>query len=202
VSLTALLVALAFGADPSGPVCAPASTPTVAASAAPPAPPAPPALRDEEAVLARLKPLFGRIDGPVPAEAWRALPPEALPLLERIAAGTGSAVTRARALEGAAALGAGGEVHRRISRDPTAPLMVRTAAIRMLGRIVPPAALKAELGALLEADPDLRIRATAAATLAREAPAEGCAAVRARARRERDDERPAFQRALSDCGDR
>ncbi len=182
-----LALLLLLGADPSGPVC----TSPAATSAAP----------DEAALRARLAPLFGLIDGPVTPEMWRALPPEALPLLERIASGRGRAGDRARALEGAAALGSDGTLHRRLAADGAAPFPVRAAAIRALGALLPPARLKAELGPLLDADADLRVRAAAASTLARSAPSEGCSAVRARARRESASERAAFAQALRACGE-
>lgn len=178
---------LALGADPTGPVCAaPAAVGAAAAS--------------EAALLDRIAPLMGLIDGPVTPAMWSALPPEALPLLERMAASPGRAGHRARALEGAAVLGSDGAIHRRLAADGAEPLAVRAAAIHGLGRIVSPARLKAELAPLLEGDPDLRIRSTAAAALARSTPAAACATIRARVQRERVEERPAYGRALTACG--
>lgn len=190
--LVVLALALALGADPGGPVCV-----SPAATAA-----APTVQADEAALRETLVSLFGVIDGPVTPAMWRALPPEALSLLERIAEGRGRAGERARALEGAAALGSSGAIHRRLASDGSTPFAVRAAAIRGLGVLVPPARLKAELSSLLERDPDLRVRSTAADTLARTSPAEGCASVRAQSGRERADGRPAFQRALAACGAR
>ena len=186
--LLPVLLVVALGAEPSGPVCA---APSVCGPATPVA---------EGELLDRIAPLLGLIDGPVTATMWGALPPEALPLLERMAAGPGRAGQRARALEGAAALGSDGALHRRLAGDRAEPLPVRVAAIHGLGRIVAPARLKAELSPLLEGDPDLRIRSTAAAALARSAPAAACAAIRARIQRERAEARPAFGRALAACG--
>jgi hypothetical protein len=187
-----LLLALALGADPGGPICA-----APAAGAVEACTPA-----GEAALRELLIPLFGLIDGPVTPEMWRALPPEALPLLERIADGRGRDGARARALEGAASLGSDGAIHRRLANDGAAPFAVRAAAIRGLGLLVPASRLDAELAPLLERDPDLRIRSTAAAARARTATTSRCAAVRAQAQREGAAGRPAFQRALTACGDR
>jgi HEAT repeat protein len=182
--LPAVALLLTLGADPSGPVCA---APAACGSAAP-------------AALDRIAPLMGLIDGPVTPAMWSALPPEVLPMLEAMAAGPGRAGQRARALEGAAALGSDGALHRRLAGDRAEPLSVRVAAIHGLGRIVAPSRLKAELAPFLEGDPDLRIRSTAAAALARSAPAAACVTIRARVQRERAEERPAYGPALSACG--
>jgi hypothetical protein len=179
----ALALSLALGAAPSGPICAAPAGPAA-----------------ESALLERIAPLLGLIDGPVTPAMWRALPPEALPLLERVAGAPGRSAQRARALEGAAALGSDGTLHRRLAADRAEPLAVRVAAIHGLGRIVPSSRLGAELAPLLEGDPDLRIRSTAASALAQSAPGAACAAVRARVGRERVEERSAFRRALAACG--
>jgi hypothetical protein len=186
--LLPVALALALGADPSGPVCA---NPATAGATAP---------ASEGALLEQIAPILGLIDGPVPPAMWRSLPREALPLLERMAAGPGRAGHRARALEGATALGSDGALHRRLAGDRAEPLAVRVAAIHGLRRIVPPARLRAELGPLLEGDPELSVRSTAAAALAEAAPTAACATVRARVQRERAELRPAFRRALAACG--
>jgi hypothetical protein len=187
-----LLPALALGADLGGPLCTVPAAGAVEACTP----------TSEAALRELLVPIFGLIDGPVTSEMWHALPPEALPLLERIADGTGRAGARARALEGAAALGSDGAVHRRLAKDVAAPFAVRAAAIRGLGLLVSASRLNAELAPFLGSDPDLRIRSTAAAALARSALPSSCAAVRTQAQREGATGRPAFQRALTTCGDR
>jgi len=187
-----LLLGLLLGADPGGPICAAPAAGAVEACTP----------TREAALRELLVPLFGLIDGPVTPEMWRALPPEALPMLERIADGRGRAGDRARALEGAASLGSDGAIHRRLASDGAAPFAVRAAAIRGLGLLVPAPQLKAVLAPLLERDPDLRIRSTAAGALASSASPSTCAAVRAQAQREGANGRPAFQRALTACGDR
>ncbi|HSN14618.1 MAG TPA: hypothetical protein VLT61_08295 [Anaeromyxobacteraceae bacterium] len=158
---------------------------------------------DEAALLSRISPLLGTIDRPVSVEAWRSLPVGALPLLERIAEDPSSLPSaRARALEGAAALGADGAVHERLAADVAAPFAVRHSALRALGRLLPRQRLEAALGRLLSGDPERRIRASAAEVLASASPSTGCGAVRAQAAREGIDGRGAFRRALTACGPR
>jgi hypothetical protein len=158
---------------------------------------------DEGALRERLAPMLANIDRPVPLEAWRRLPPEALSLLERIAEDQGILPSeRARALEGAAALGSDGAVHQRLAEDASAPFAVRYSALRGLGRLLPQARLAGALGPLLAGDADRRVRANAAEVLVEASPAAGCPTVRAQAVREGAAGRPAFQRALTACGNR
>jgi hypothetical protein len=153
---------------------------------------------DDDALRARIAPLLGAIDRPVPADAWRRLPPGALRALEEMASDPAAfALHRARALEGAALLGSDGGVHRRLANDPATPFAVRASAIRGLAAI---SSSDPALGALLASDPDRRVRATAADALARTAPDRACAAVRAQAAREGTDGRGAFRHALASCG--
>jgi hypothetical protein len=158
---------------------------------------------DEGALRERLAPMLANIDRPVPVEAWRRLPPEARSLLERIAEDPRVLPSeRARALEGAAALGSDGAVHQRLAGDASAPYAVRRSALRGLGRLLPRARLSGALGPLIDGDADRRIRANAAEILVEASPAAGCPTVRAQAQREGAGGRPAFQRALAACGDR
>jgi HEAT repeat protein len=152
---------------------------------------------------ALVAPHLGAIDRPVPVEAWRRLPPAARDYLEALAADpTALPSRRARALEGAAALGTGGAVHRRLAEETGAPFVVRSAAVRGLGGLPAAARGRELLTALLTRDADRRIRAAAAETLARSSPAESCAAIRAQAGLEATDGRQAFRHALTACGAR
>jgi hypothetical protein len=177
----------------AAPICLPPSAPS--GSACVPG--------DEAALLAQVSPLLGTIDRPVPVETWRLLPAGALALLERIAGDLRSLPSsRARALEGAAALGADGAVHARLASDAAAPFAVRRSALRTMGSLLPLQRLEGTLGTLVAGDADRRIRANAAEVLAQASPSTGCAAVRAQAAREGTDGRTAFRRALAACGAR
>lgn len=163
------------------------------AASATPGSAAPDDVRDE--VLSHL----GAIDRPVSPETWRALGPAAEPVLLEVAASTSELPTRrARALEGLAALGGARaeEAHLRLAREPGAPSIVRSGAVRGLGRLLQPARLAAEVRPLL-ADRAPRVRQVAGEVLARRAPREACADVRAQAGREPAPAR--WSRALAAC---
>jgi hypothetical protein len=193
ISLSALLLVLAAppvglcsspGGDPggAGPVCSPA---------------------DDPALRAQLAPLLGTIDRPVTTEQWRRLPLGARAVLEALASDpTALTVRRARALEGLAALGGDGSLHRRLAEDGAVPYAVRYSAVCGLGVVLPTDQREGALNHLLTRDPDRRIRSAAAATLARTAPAAGCGIIRAQVQREGTDGRLAFRRALAACGGR
>lgn len=187
---TLTLLSLALAAPP---ICLPPSSPTTSACVP----------GEEAALQAQVAPLLGTIDRPVSAETWRRLPAGALALLERIAEDPLTLPSsRARALEGAAALGADGGIHARLAADFAAPFAVRRSALRTMGPLLPRERLEATLGTLVAADPDRRIRANAAEVLARASPATACAAIRAQAGREGTEGRAAFGRALAACGAR
>jgi hypothetical protein len=83
-----------------------------------------------------------------------------------------------------------------------APLTVRETAVRVLGRMLPPARLRSALAPVLRAAPDAGLRAVAAETLARHAPAMACAEVMDQASLEVAVERAAFERAAALCSRR
>lgn len=189
-----LLALLALVAGPG----APARGAPAPASSAPATPPAP-APGDAAAREAAIRSYLGVIDEPVPADTWRALGPEAVPVLARIAGDAAELPSRrAVALEGLAALGGPGAeaAHLAALRDARAPRLVRLGAIRGLGRLLPPDRLA---GALLPAldERDAGLRATAARVLAEGAPDLSCGAIRARAAR--PGERARLARALATC---
>lgn len=143
---------------------------------------------------------LGVIDRPVPAEAWRALGPGAIPALEAVASDPAALPSRrAVALEGLAALGGPrAEVAHLEAARATAPRLVRQSALRGLGKLLPPGRLAREVGPVLD-DPDAGLRGLAAEVLAERAPAQACGAVMARAAA--DGERaPRVAKAARRCG--
>jgi len=170
--------------------------------ASPPALPCAPrdAAAPGAAVRAHACELLGAIDRPVPASAWRRLGPSADEVLAEIAASDELAIRRARALEGLAARGgpAAEGVHRALAAAPDAPALVRRAAIRGLGRLLPAGDLPAALRPLLDRDADVRVRSAAGETLARHAPETSCTWVRAHAAAVPSDAIP-LERALAAC---
>lgn len=154
---------------------------------------------DRGGVRDEVRSYLGAIDRPVPAETWRALGPDAEPVLLEVAGSSAELPTRrARALEGLAALGGprAEALHLRLARERGAPAVVRGGALRGLGRLLAPARLAAEVRPLL-ADRSPRVRQVAGEVLARSAPAEACADVRAQSRREPAPAR--WSRALAAC---
>jgi HEAT repeat protein len=188
--MTALALSLALALlAPSGEgVCAPSGAPEAEAGACDPA--------VREKTLA----LLGAIDRPIRTETWRALGPEAVPVLAEVAASDALPTRRALALEGLAALG--GEraesLHRALAADVKEPRAVRRAAVRGLGRLVTADGVDAALRPVLERDPDRAVRATAAEVLSRRSPSASCSAIRAQARLEGTGS-SLYSRALAAC---
>jgi hypothetical protein len=152
-------------------------------------------------VRERVVSLLGAIDRPVRPETWRALGPEAEVVLAEVASSSELPSRRAKALEGLAAFaGPHAEwVHEALAADETAPVAVRRAAVRGLGRLLAADRLVGTLRAVLESDGAPSVRATAADVLARRAPTAGCAPIRAQARREGERGGLLFARALAAC---
>lgn len=149
-------------------------------------------------VKAQVEELLGAMHGPLPAEAFRSLGPEAEEALAQIARARAMPSRRIRALEALAGLGGprAASIHRDVAAS-AAPPAVRRAAIRGLGRLAGPAGAAQALGPYLEADRDPSVRAAAAEALAERAPAAGCDRIRARAQAEANAGR--FRRALDAC---
>ena len=150
----------------------------------------------------RLEVALGMIHGSPSPAFWRALGPEAVPELERLARDGGALPSRrARALEGLSHLG--GDRARAALRELAAaedpPFSVRAAAMGGAGRLLAAAEVRRTLAPVLEGARRPADRAVAAEVLADRTPAAGCPAVRARLARERERDRGSFWRALSRC---
>jgi HEAT repeat protein len=168
-----------------------------------PAAPAP-APTDAE-VRAHAEALLGAIDRPVPAARWKALGPVAVDVLAEVAASPDRMPSqRSQALTALAQVDAARAVPiaRALADADAAPLSTRETAVRVLGRTLSPAALRAALAPLLRAAPDANLRAVAAETLARHAPGLSCAEVMDQVSLEPAGDRPAFERAARLCDGR
>ncbi|GAC1348101.1 MAG: hypothetical protein NVSMB23_28500 [Myxococcales bacterium] len=166
-----------------------------------PAPPAAPLTDDE--IRERIESYLGTIDLGISIEHWRALGPRTAPFLWEIAVSPRNLPTRrAQAIDGLSAVGgaAASPVLAGLSRGEAEPLVVRLSAVRGLGRVATGAKLAAALGPVLEGAKDARVRGLAAQTLAEHARKHACGAVKARARREDDEARVHYERALERCG--
>lgn len=178
---------------------APHPLPSSAAAQAPAA--SQPALSDEE-VVRRVHGYLGSIDTPITAEQWRALGPRAVAPLTSVATDPEALPTRrAKAISALSILG--GEQARQVvldaARSDGEPFAVRASALHGAGRLLDAKALSAALRPVLQKAPQAPVRATAAEVLAHHAGASGCAAVRAQVRREPDDARGHYARALKRC---
>jgi hypothetical protein len=163
-----------------------------------------PAMTDAE-VRGRVEALLGAIDRPVGAAQWKALGPSALPVLAEVAAGDDRMPSmRSMALGALASVdpGRAEPLARAIVDADGAPLTVRETAVRVLGRVLPPARLRAALAPVLRAAPDAALRAAAAETLARHAPGMACGEVMDQASLETAGDRAAFERAATLCAGR
>jgi hypothetical protein len=167
-----------------------------------PPPPAlgPPADAAERAE--RIEVALGMIHGRASPEAWRAMGPEAVADLERIALDPAALPSRrGRALEGLSWIGGARAeaILRRAAAEETLPFSVRAEALRGAGRLLPPAELVGTLRPVLRSASRAVDRAVAAEVLAERAPAAACAEVRIRAGQESAAERGVFWRALERC---
>jgi hypothetical protein len=166
--------------------------------------PAPPAAAVPSAsadVRARIETYLDSIDAPVTPAQWRALGPDAAPVLEAIAQDPKRLPTRrARALGALAIVGSprAPQLTIDLAQRETEKPVVRMSALRAAGQLLDPAALTTALMPILERAQDLHVRAAAAETLALHNPA-ACPPVRAQSAREKLESRSAFTRALKTC---
>jgi hypothetical protein len=162
------------------------------------------AMTDAE-VRVRVEALLGAIDRPVRTEQWRALGPAAVPVLAEVAA-AGDRMPSARSMAlgalGALDPGQAEPLARLLVESDAAPLTVRQTAVRVLGRMLSPARLRAALAPVLRAAPDAGLRAVAAEVLARHAPGMACGEVMDQAALEAPADRATFERAALLCAGR
>ncbi|HYY52293.1 MAG TPA: hypothetical protein VE755_05440 [Myxococcales bacterium] len=179
----------------------------VALIAAPRAPRARPApdqpvqeqLSDAE-LRERVDAYLGAIERPAGAARWKALGPQAAPILEAVIADEGQFPSRrAKAVDGlvAAAPDRAAAIVGKLARDERQPPVVRIAAMHGAGQVLPPAKAVSELRPVLRTAKTTGMRAQAAEVLARKQ--GGCAEVRDQVAREQADRRDAFARAMKQC---
>jgi hypothetical protein len=150
----------------------------------------------------RVEAYLGAIDRPISAARWKALGPQAAPLLEAVIADEAQFPSRrARAIDGlvAAAPDRASQFVGAIARDERQPVVVRVAAMHGAGRVLPPSRAISELRPVLRNAKSAGVRAEAADVLARRQ--GGCAEVRGQVARETSEHRAAFTRAMKRCGE-
>jgi hypothetical protein len=145
---------------------------------------------------------LGAIDRPIPKERWQALGPKAAPLLEAVIADPAQFPTRrAKALDGlvASAPDRAAELVGKLARDDKQPPVVRVAAMHGAAQVFPASRALQELRPVLKTGRTAGLRAEAADVISRKQ--GGCAEVRDQVAREKQEHRPAFERALKRCGE-
>ena len=145
---------------------------------------------------------LGAIDTPISLEQWRSLGPRAQATLAAVADdGEALPTRRARAIDGLTIVGGTGSRTRfaHLAESEAEPFVVRLAAVRGLGAIVPPGELPAVLLRLLSSARDSRVRAATAEVLSTNAQGT-CPVIDAQLKREGQDGRAQFHRAATACG--
>lgn len=141
---------------------------------------------------AQVKALLGAYENAASPEQWRRLGDSAIPILESIAVDTNALPTsRARSLDGLAALGTGELTMRHLAGSAGERLIVRMSAVRGLGQVISESPLMDALRPLLQ-DSQAQLRGIAAETLS-QTPA-GCAEVKNMMAQENEAWRSRFAR--------
>jgi hypothetical protein len=151
------------------------------------------------ALRAEIDSYLGVIDVPIAVSQWRALGPQAAPILEQIIGDAQAFPSRrAKAVDGlvAAAPDRAAALAPQLLQSESQPVVVRVAALHGAARVLSSAKLLAALKPVLETAKQPGLRKSAADVLARHGKRAGCRAVRAQAERE---ESGAFDSALTHC---
>src|SRR5207245_10833015 len=131
----------------------PAAQRTRNARPAPAVQPEPAPQRSDDEIRERIDTYLGAIDQGIASEQWRALGPRAAVLLEQIAQdGAVLPTRRAKALDGLAAIGSrdAPDLMMQLANSERAPLVVRLAAVRGVGKVLPSTQVVPALQPLLE----------------------------------------------------
>lgn len=142
---------------------------------------------------------LGSIDTPIPDARWKALGPEAGPLLASIVTGDGLPTRRAGALHGLSIAdpARAAPLATTYARSTAEPLVLRSAAVRAVARTLPAAEAMSVLRPLL-ASPSAPLQKRTAEALAGLG-ASGCRAVQAHAAPLSGDALAPFSKALARC---
>jgi HEAT repeat protein len=192
--LSTLGLLLSLAAAQAGGACVPPS----GAAAADGQACTPASAADDQALRRRINAYLGAIDRPISAEAWRALGPQAIPILAEIAGSDQADWKRANALAALGAIG-GDQAEAAIvagAHDAQSSWKVRLSAVRAAGRALPADRVERELRPVLEADPSPHVRAAAAEALTQRSGGAGCDAVKGQQAREPAERRALYQKAL------
>jgi HEAT repeat protein len=159
------------------------------------------AAETQEAVRQQVDAYLGSIDTPISAERWKALGPEAVPILVSIAEHPGLPTRRAKALHGLSLLdpAAAAPLAKAFATSASEPLVVRSAAVRVVAQTLPPAEAVAVLKPMLSSANAPLQRRTADALAGVGAP--GCRALQVHVAPLAGEARAPFAPALARCTD-
>ncbi|HTO97446.1 MAG TPA: hypothetical protein VMK66_10425 [Myxococcales bacterium] len=163
--------------------------------------PAPAQQLSDEELRERVETYLGTIDRPVSQERWKALGPQAAPILEAVIGSSSELPTRrAMAVDGLTAVSPdrAAQMVGNLARDEKQPTVVRVAAMHGAMRVYPSARVISELRPVLRSAKSPGLRAEAADLISRKQ--GGCAEVREQLGREKAEHKPAFDRAMKRCG--
>ncbi|HMK72270.1 MAG TPA: hypothetical protein VK454_02970 [Myxococcaceae bacterium] len=165
------------------------TVPAVAAAAA----------ASEEQIRQTVDAYLGSIDTPIPDARWKALGPDAGPVLASIVTGDGLPSRRAGALHGLSIAdpARAAPLATAYARSADQPLAIRSAAVRAVARTLPTAEAVSVLRPLLGSPSAPLQRRTADALVG--LGASGCAALQAHATPLTGDARAPFSHALARC---
>jgi hypothetical protein len=169
--------------------------------AAPQAPVEAQQLSDAE-LRERVDTYLGTIDRPISQESWKALGPQAAPILEEVISDSSQFPSRrAKAVDGlvGAAPDRAALLVGKLARDEKQPTVVRVAAMHGAARMFSSSRAIGELRPVLHSARSLGLRAEAADVVSRKQ--GGCAEVRDQLSREKAEHRPAFDRAMKRCSE-
>jgi hypothetical protein len=161
-----------------------------------------PVKRTPQQVKAQVESYLNSVDTPISPEQWRALGPEAAPVLEAIAQDPKKLATRrARALSALTIVGSprASRLVVTIAQREGEASVVRMSAVKAAGDLLQPAELVTAVKPVLEKARDARVRAAAAGVLAKRNPKEACGSVKSQSAKEKAEIQPTFARALADC---
>jgi hypothetical protein len=152
-----------------------------------------------DAVQQQVEAYLGSIDTPIPEARWKALGPEAGPILLSIAQGEGLPTRRAKALHALSLVdpSAAAPLAKAYAASASEPLVLRSAAVRAVALTLPPAEAVAVLKPMLsQANAPLQ-RRTADALAGVGAP--GCRALQVHVAPLAEEARAPFAQAMARC---
>jgi len=150
----------------------------------------------------RIDTYLSTIDRPISAARWKALGPQAAPVLETIVADENAYPSRrAKAMDALVAVAPdrASQMVGGLARDERQPMALRVAAMHGAAQVMTPSQTVTALRPVLRSSRSMGVRAEAADVIARKQ--GGCAEVRTQVQREKAENRPAFERALKRCGE-